>query len=193
MLKAIGQAVFSTGLQNPKFTPQESKGEDYEVRTYHATKWASTTVKDMDQEKALSTGFRRLFQYIQGNNEKKVKVEMTVPVSCLIEPGAGPACEASFTVSFYVPEEHQADPPKPNDPEVFIENREEMTVFVRTFGGFANEQNVRENLLKLIESLQRDGMSFKESPYYRAGYDSPFKLVNRRNEVWILKAEEGEK
>lgn len=59
------------------------------------------------------------------------KVEMTAPVSCLIEPGAGPACESTFTVSFYIPEEHQADPPKPTDPDVFIENRQEVTLFVR--------------------------------------------------------------
>ncbi len=56
---------------------------------------------------------------------------MTAPVSCQIEPGAGPACESSFTVSFYIPEEHQADPPKPTDLDVFIENRKEVTVFVR--------------------------------------------------------------
>ncbi len=59
------------------------------------------------------------------------KVEMTAPVSCMIEPGAGPACESTFTVSFYIPEEHQADPPKPTDSDVFIENKKEVTVFVR--------------------------------------------------------------
>lgn len=60
---------------------------------------------------------------------------------------------------------------------------------VRTFGGFANSQNTTEELLKLIESLKRDGMRFKEAPYYRVGYDSPLKLVNRRNEVWLMQEE----
>ncbi|XP_066533030.1 heme-binding protein 2 [Hoplias malabaricus] len=191
MLKTLGQVIFSTGLDSPKFTPQESKGQDYEVRTYQQTNWVSTTVTGMEQDSALSTGFKRLFKYIQGNNEKKVKVEMTAPVTCLIAPGEGPACESSFTVSFYVPEKDQADPPKPSAPEVFIEERKEFTVFVRTFGGFANTQNTLEELLKLTESLKRDGMAFKESPYYRVGYDSPFKLVNRRNEVWLFKQEDG--
>lgn len=58
-------------------------------------------------------------------------MEMTAPVSCKMEPGAGPACETTFTVSFYIPEEHQADPPKPSEADVFIENRAEFTVFVR--------------------------------------------------------------
>lgn len=45
----------------------------------------------------------------------------------------------------------------------------------------------REELLKLLESLQRDSMPYVDKPYYVAGYDSPFKLTNRRNEVWVLK------
>lgn len=61
----------------------------------------------------------------------EVKVEMTAPVTCHVNPGAGPACESQFTVSFYIPEEHQANPPEPSDAEVFIEDRKELTVYVR--------------------------------------------------------------
>lgn len=189
MLKAMGQAFFSTGLQSPKFTEQEKKGEDYEVRTYHDTKWVSTTVSGMQLDAAMSTGFRRLFKYIQGNNQNKAKVEMTAPVTCRVEPGAGPACESQFIVSFYIPEEHQASPPEPTDPDVFVEHRKELTAYVRTHGGFSNENMKREELVKLLESLQRDGVPYVEKPYYVAGYDSPFKLTNRRNEVWVLKKE----
>ncbi|KAJ8410193.1 hypothetical protein AAFF_G00201740 [Aldrovandia affinis] len=180
----------SQGLQSPKFTAGESKNQDYEVRTYHTTKWVSTEVTGMQFDPALSAGFMRLFRYIQGSNEPRQKVEMTAPVTCLVSPGAGPACESTFTVSFYVPEQHQAAPPKPSDPDVYIEDRKELTVFVRTYGGFSNEQKSREQLLKLVESLQRDGLGFEEKPYYTAGYDSPFKLTNRRNEVWLLKKDD---
>lgn len=57
------------------------------------------------------------------------------------------------------------------------------------YGGFSNEKMKREELLKLLESLKRDSMEFVENPFYAVGYDSPFKLTNRRNEVWILKKE----
>ncbi|XP_031438072.1 heme-binding protein 2-like isoform X3 [Clupea harengus] len=140
MLKTIGQALFSTGLQYPKHSNLESKGEDYEVRTYEVTNWVSTTLTGMELDPAMNAGFRRLFKYIQGENERKEKVEMTAPVTCRVEPGAGPACETTFTVSFFIPEQNQADPPKPTNPEVFIENRPEFTAFVRTYGGFTNEQ-----------------------------------------------------
>lgn len=194
MLKTVGQALFSSGLQSPKFTTlQESKeGQDYEVRTYHPSKWVSTSLSGMEGDKALNTGFRRLFSYIQGNNQPKAKVEMTAPVTCLVEPGAGPACETKFTVSFFLPEQHQDSPPEPSDPEVFLENRDEFTAYIRTYGGFSNEQMKREQLLKLLESLQKEGAPHQDKPYYTAGYDSPFKLTNRRNEVWILKKAEQE-
>ncbi|KAM9704255.1 heme-binding protein 2 [Menidia menidia] len=188
MLKAVGQALFSTGLQNPKFTAEEKKeGQDYEIRTYQAAKWVSTSVSGMQSEDAGKTGFRRLFNYIQGNNQNKVKVEMTAPVTFRVVPGAGPACESQFITSFYIPDEHQASPPPPSDPEVFLEDRKEFTAYVRTYGGFANENTKREELQKLLDSLKRDGVEYVDHPYYTAGYDSPFKLTNRRNEVWILK------
>ncbi|KAK0131307.1 Heme-binding protein 2 [Merluccius polli] len=191
MLKTLGQALFSS-IQTPKFTKEEKQGEDYEVRTYPAAKWVSTTTTGLQWDPAISVGFRKLFKYIQGNNQSKVNVNMTAPVTTLVEPGAGPACESTFTVSFYIPLELQENPPEPSDETVFLENRKEITVYVRTYGGFSKEQSKRENLLKLVESLQRDGVSFQDQPYYVAGYDSPFKLTNRCNEVWILKKPEGE-
>ncbi|KAG8582901.1 hypothetical protein GDO81_008219 [Engystomops pustulosus] len=128
----------------------------------------------------------RLFGYIQGNNEKKVKVDMTAPVTTYIEPGAGPSCESTITVSFYIPTEHQDDPPKPSESNVFVTERPETTVYVRCFGGFTNGAKNQEQILQLSESLKRDNKLFNENIYYTAGYDSPFKLLNRHNEVWLI-------
>ena len=44
------------------------QGQDYEVRTYHATKWVSTALSGMHLDAAMNAGFHRLFSYIQGNN-----------------------------------------------------------------------------------------------------------------------------
>ena len=60
----------------------------------------------------------------------EMKVEMTAPVTTWVEPGAGPNCESSFTVSFYIPAEHQANPPKPTNPTVFIEDRPQFSAYV---------------------------------------------------------------
>ncbi|XP_063078411.1 heme-binding protein 2-like [Engraulis encrasicolus] len=185
MLKALGQVLF-TGLQTPKHTTLESKSKDYELRKYESAKWVSTELKGLGAEAAMKEAFSKLFKYIQGDNDRKEKVDMTAPVTCLIKPGSTPESESSFTVSFFIPEQQQADPPKPTNPDIHIENRLEMTVYVRTYGGFSNDQIFSDELQKLVASLRSDGVGFQEAPYYRVGYDPPFKLTNRRNEVWIL-------
>lgn len=45
------------------------QGQDYEVRTYQTTKYMSTTVSGTQWDSSQTTGFRRLFSYIQGNNK----------------------------------------------------------------------------------------------------------------------------
>ncbi|XP_029902815.1 heme-binding protein 2 isoform X3 [Myripristis murdjan] len=72
MLRALGQVLFSSGLQSPRFTTEEGQGQDYEVRTYQATKWVSTSMTGMQWDVATRTGFHRLFDYIQGNNQSSV-------------------------------------------------------------------------------------------------------------------------
>ncbi|XP_020634102.1 heme-binding protein 2 isoform X1 [Pogona vitticeps] len=187
MLKTIKQALFSSGLEMPKWTALPNQASDYEIRQYEPAKWVCTSIKTVDWDSAINTGFTKLFNYIKGKNEKGVKIDMTAPVTCYVQPGAGPFCESTTIVSFYVPSQHQANPPKPTEADVFIETRPAITVFVRSFGGFANAKRNQEEILALVESLKRDGKAFQEKVYYSAGYDSPFKLLNRHNEVWLIK------
>lgn len=185
MLKALGQILF-TGLQSPKYTATESKNKDYETRSYEAATWVSTTLKGTQGDAVMKEGFGKLFKYIQGDNDRNEKVDMTAPVTGLVQPGSGPDSESTITVSFYLPEKLQAAPPKPSNPEVFIETRAQFIAYVRTYGGFTNDQSVRDERQKLCESLRRDGVTFREDSFYRVGYDPPFKITNRRNEIWIL-------
>lgn len=46
---------------------------------------------------------QRLFDYIGGQNEPGVKINMTAPVVTKVEHGDGPFCKSNFTVSFFVP------------------------------------------------------------------------------------------
>lgn len=75
--------------------------------------------------------FWKLFNYISGQNDKQVKIPMTAPVSIYIEPGAGPNCESTFTMAFYVPASFQEDTPEPTDADVSIEERQEFSVLAR--------------------------------------------------------------
>ena len=75
--------------------------------------------------------FRKLFNYIAGQNDKQEKIAMTAPVSILIEPGAGPNCESTFSMAFYVPAVFQENTPQPTNPDVSIEERPEFKVYAR--------------------------------------------------------------
>lgn len=51
----------------------------------------------------LSGVVQRLFDYIGGQNEPGVKINMTAPVVTKVEHGDGPFCKSNFTISFFVP------------------------------------------------------------------------------------------
>jgi hypothetical protein len=61
----------------------------------------------MDKDSAMRGSFMKLFDYISGGNSGKTKIPMTGPVLTKIEPGQGPNCESTFTMSFYNPYTYQ--------------------------------------------------------------------------------------
>ncbi|MQL41400.1 heme-binding protein, partial [Escherichia coli] len=87
-------------------------GNGYQIRRYNSTVWISNPpIQDISLVEATRTGFLRLFDYIQGKNNYKQKIEMTAPVITEVSPSDGPFCKSSFVVSFFVPKENQANPP----------------------------------------------------------------------------------
>lgn len=134
-------------------------------------------------------GFMRLFDYIEGDNVKKMKIPMTAPVAVEIEPGQGPFCKNNFTVNFFVPFEDQADPAAPTNKDVFISSLPAFTAYVIVYGGYSNLDDIQKYSEQLGEDLVKDGLgdTFRKDVFFYAGYDSPFKPENRHNEIWFLR------
>ena len=61
-----------------------------------------------------------------------------------------------------------------------------MEVYVLGFGGFANDNDYKIKATQLMTQLQAANIPFDSNVWFTAGYDSPFTLVNRHNEVWVL-------
>ena len=126
-----------------------------------------------------------MFRYISGFNQQSEKIEMTVPVltrMILMEDNM-----INKQMCFYLNKKHQANPPTPTDPAVKIEQNKEFTVYVHKFGGYAmsDSVNLRE-ARKFAEVLKNAGEEVDTDLFYTAGYDSPMKFWNRRNEVMYL-------
>ena len=151
-----------------------------ELRSYPPTTWVSTNTSGISYDKAVTDGFMRLFRYISGENMPQKKVAMTAPVIVEVVPGPGPTCGTDFIVSFYSP---TPTPPEPSSKLVYIEQGEAAKYYVLTFGGWATEREVLKKAQELTDILTSLGRKFDASSFITAGYDSPFRLLRRHNEI----------
>ena len=109
---------------------------------------------------------------------------MTTPVLTQVQ---AVSCGSNFTTSFYVAA-GPAPPPPPSADDVFIQTVPAMEVYVSTFSGWANEKRVVAQAAQLSEALSKAGIVVGITSWWTAQYDSPFRLMDRHNEVWLLAA-----
>lgn len=154
------------------------KEGDIEIRFYPAATIA-TIQSDAKTYKELSgPGFRKLAGYIFGNNQGAQKIAMTTPVHMDIN-------DLASSMSFVMPSVYKAEAlPAPNDPSVKISTTSEEYVAAIQFGGFANDSNIKTNAEKLQQFLAEKGIH-TTGRYRFLGYNPPYQLVGRRNEVII--------
>jgi hypothetical protein len=181
--------AFCKGLDCPKYTVLKLLGDGVELRRYEGASWVSTTGTGMEKDSAMRGSFMKLFDYISGGNSAKTKIPMTAPVVTKIEPGQGPNCESTFTMSFYNPYSYQgansANVPKPTGQGVFVMNHPSMEVYVMPYSGWSTPSIEREKATQLIKKLEAAKEPFSTQHWFTAGYDGPYSLANRHNEIWI--------
>lgn len=181
------------GLDGPAFTNYTVSDGTIEIREYPAQQWVSTDIEGTQFDVAQNKGFDMLFDYISGENEGKVTIDMTTPVLTFVQPGEGPNCASVFTVSFFVPYEYQTPdgPPKPTNPDVYVNSIGPLTVAVDEFSGYALEPEILTRTAKLSTAVDdADGISLDKTEefvdkWWEAGYDPPFRVTGRHNEVWV--------
>ena len=122
-------------------------------------------------------GFRKLFNYISGNNEKNQEIKMTVPVTQEIKNG-------NMTMQFYLPLKFNKDnAPKPSNSDIKILTIEGGYFAVIEYSGRSSDKNFLKNKDILEKLLKQDNITIL-SPPIRASYNSPFTLpILKRNEV----------
>lgn len=154
------------------------KEGDLEVRFYPSVKIAeytsgSTSYKDMG-----SKGFGKLGGYIFGKNEKNQNIAMTSPVE--VDMG-----DSSSRMSFMMPTAYEIkDLPMPSDSAVKLTTTEDEHVAVISFSGFANDELIAEYSQKLANILKKEKLAAVGN-YRYLGYNPPYQLIGRKNEVVI--------
>ena len=92
--------------------------------------------------------------------------------------------------SFYITKEFQENPThtQPIDNDITIKKSDEMVVFAKTFGGYAMKDSVwLTHEAAFREELAERAAEVEDGFFYTAGYDSPMKFWDRRNEVMVQK------
>lgn len=178
---------FCHDLDCPRYTVvAQNATANVEIRRYQSAQWVSTNVTGMSFDTAQYTGFNRLFKYIGGANEKNMKVKMAAPVLVDIYPGQGPSCNSTFVVSFFIDFDLQGKAPAPTEGDTYLRVAPEMTVGVRSFPGYAVWSNTQPEFTALAASLAANGTKVDPSHEIFAGYDAPFRVIGRHNEVMFV-------
>ena len=147
------------------------KNEIYEIRKY-TERLVAQAINNKD-----NGTFRKLFNYISGDNNSSKKIEMTTPVTQMKKN------DVSF-MQFYLPSEfNKKTTPTPSNSDVEIMLMEEGYFAVIRYSGRSSDKNfikyskiLREKLLE--DKILINGFAIK------ATYNPPWTLpLFRRNEV----------
>ena len=148
--------------------------EIYEIRKY----------SDRLAVQALNTNennsFRKLFNYISGDNETNEEIKMTIPVTQMENKG-------NMTMQFYLPSKFNKDNvPYPSNSDVKIVNIEGGYYAVIRYSGRASNKNFIKHKEILENELKKDNISIS-GPAIKASYNSPFTLpMLKRNEAMFI-------
>ena len=143
----------------------------YEIRKYSDRLAIETITYNQ------GSSFRKLFNYISGNNENKEEISMTTPVTQIEKKG-------SMTMQFYLPSKFNKDNiPSPSNSDVKILNIKGGYYAVIKYSGRASDKNFIKHKDILKNELKKNDILILSSPI-KATYDKPFTLpMLRRNEA----------
>lgn len=153
------------------------KYDGFEIRRYEPAIF-STVALDAQTYKDLSgSGFRILAGYIFGGNERNEQIAMTSPVVMEFDEKS--------TMKFMVPSGYDIeDLPAPDHDGISFEREEGKFMAAITFGGWANDEKIAAHKAELTAALEREGIAHT-GRYSYLGYNPPYQVANRRNEVVV--------
>ena len=185
-------AQSAMAIEKAKYKVLE-KEDDFEIRQYEPQIVAETYVEG-NLEDVGNAGFRRLYAYISGDNEKKQSISMTAPVGQEVSsekiPMTAPVTQEKkddqWRITFLMPAEYSLETlPEPLDERVKLATVPGRLMAAVKYSGTWSEEGYEENKTLLEEYIRRRGLTKAGSTVW-ARYDPPFMpWFLRRNEVLI--------
>ncbi len=178
ILLIISQLYFAMAKTETQPYQVIKSDKDFEIRLYPPATMASISMEAKTYKELSSTGFRKLASYIFGGNEDKKNIAMTTPVHMDIN-------DSYSSMSFVMPADYnKANLPKPNDSSVSIRTTAEEYAAVIQFGGYANDEDIQRNTIKLGNSLKASGVDYYGN-FRFLGYNAPYQFLGRKNEIIV--------
>jgi hypothetical protein len=153
------------------------KYENVEIRQYPAMVIAQTMLNKSTNQEQMSGGFRVIAGYIFGGNERNEKIAMTAPVVMKMGDSA--------SMYFMMPKQYStSELPKPNSKEVKILEEKPRVMAVIRYDGFSSDDKIKKYTNELSAIVAKYNLKTTGS-YMYMGYNAPWDIINRRNEIAI--------
>jgi len=179
----------TVGIEKARYEVLEKEGK-FEVRQYRPHIVAETVV-EADFGEAGNIAFRRLFDYISGENRKKESIAMTAPVSqktgsekiAMTAPVNQQVSEGKYAISFLMPSKYTMETlPEPLNPDVKIRQVPAHKIAAVRYSGSWSRNRYEKNKALLEEFIRKKGLRTTGDDVF-ARYDPPF-------QIWFLKRNE---
>jgi len=178
--------------EEAKYAVLEKEGH-FELRQYEPCIAAETLVEG-DFDEVGNAGFRRLFRYISGDNQAKLAISMTAPVTqemrsekiSMTAPVTQQKAGNDWSIAFVMPAGYTMDSlPTPNDGRITIRAIPARLVAVITYSGTWSKSRYEEHKAQLDKMMSKRKLK-AAGEYIYARYNPPFTpWFMRRNEVLV--------
>ena len=182
----------TVGIEKAKYTVIEKEGK-FEIRQYPSYTIAETIVED-SFDNAGNIAFRRLFDYISGQNRSKESIAMTAPVNqvdssekiAMTAPVNQQKSEDMWSVSFIMPSKYTIKTlPQPLDPNITLREIPPCKMAALRYSGTWSRKRYEAKKSLLEQFISNKKLQIIGEAIF-ARYDPPFQLwFLRRNEVLI--------
>ena len=147
---------------------------EIEIRQYNKLLYVSYIPKN---EVDRSNSFRKVANFIFGNNSKNENISMTSPVVM--------KTYNKYEMAFIMPSNYSIDNlPKANSDELNIYEEPGLVKACITYSGFSNAVKEQKYIKKLQLILNENSIEHK-SDFEVLIYNAPYQLLNRKNEITV--------